>query len=72
MSGLGVLLLAVSLAVVGLTWTTKWRAAVSVALLLQAALLAHIEQALYLLPASSYASPPIPRTHDATRHDMVG
>jgi hypothetical protein len=71
-SGLGVLLLAVSLAVVGLTWTTKWRAAVSVALLLQAALLAHIEQALYLLPASSYASSPIPRTHDATRHDMVG
>lgn len=52
-SGLGVLLLAVSLAVVGLTWTTKWRAAVSVALLLQAALLAHIEQALYLLPASN-------------------
>ncbi len=72
-SGVGVLLLAVSLAVVGLTWTTKWRAAVSVALLLQAALLAHIEQALYLLPASSYASPPFPRTrHDTTidqRHD---
>jgi hypothetical protein len=51
------MLLAVSLAIVGLIWTTKWRAAVSVALLLQAVLLAHMEQALYLLPAASTPEP---------------